>query len=71
MQGKQKAGMSRRNFLRAFGGTSTTSVVAAVAVLTPGEAEAYDPGNDETKARYRVTDHIKDYYRVNHYPAKK
>ncbi|MDQ6437676.1 formate dehydrogenase [Mesorhizobium sp. LHD-90] len=61
--------LSRRNFLRAFGGASTTAV-AAVA-LTPQEAQAYDPGADEMRARYQETDHVKAFYRVNSYPLKK
>jgi hypothetical protein len=71
MQGKQQAGMNRRNFLRAFGSASTTALVATVATVSPDEAQAYDPGESETKSRYRETDHVKDFYRVNHYPAKK
>ncbi|RVA12690.1 formate dehydrogenase, partial [Mesorhizobium sp. M7A.F.Ca.US.002.01.1.1] len=39
--------------------------------LAPREAQAYDPGEDEMRARYRETDHIKAYYRVNRYPEKK
>ncbi|MEO4001930.1 formate dehydrogenase [Mesorhizobium sp. CAU 1732] len=69
MQDKRPTGLSRRNFLRAFGGVSTTAV-AAVA-LAPGEAQAYDPGEEETGPRYRETDHIKAFYRVNGYPLKK
>lgn len=69
MQDERKAALSRRNFLRAFGGVSTTAV-AAVA-LTPTEAEAYDPGKEEMRARYHETDHIKNFYRVNRYPEHK
>ncbi|WP_011581773.1 MULTISPECIES: twin-arginine translocation signal domain-containing protein [Chelativorans] len=69
MQDKRSRELSRRNFLRAFGGVSTTAVAAAT--LAPGEAHAYDPGEEETRARYRETDHIKAFYRVNSYPEKK
>lgn len=71
MQEKQPSGMNRRNFLRAFGGASTTTAIAAVATLVPSEAQAYDPGKAEMKSHYRETEHVKEYYRVNHYPAKK
>ena len=67
MQNKQPTGMNRRNFLGAFGGASTAAVATAVATLTPGEAQAYDPGEEETRARYQETDHVKAYYRVNGY----
>ena len=69
MQDKQQAAFSRRNFLRAFGGASTTAV-AAVA-LSPTDALAYDPGKEEDRARYQETDHIKAYYSVNRYPKHK
>lgn len=67
MQDKQQAELSRRNFLRAFGGASAVATVA----LTPSEALAYDPGKEEMRARYQETDHIKAYYRVNRYPEHK
>ncbi|HEU5066863.1 MAG TPA: hypothetical protein VFT61_01580 [Sphingomicrobium sp.] len=71
MQEKKQSALNRRNFLRAFGGASTTAVVAAAATLTPSEAQAYDPGGEETKARYRETDHVKAFYRVNGYETLK
>ncbi len=33
--------------------------------MTP--AQAYNPGNDEKKARYRETDHVKAFYATNRY----
>jgi hypothetical protein len=42
-------------------------VAAAAVTLTPGEAQAYDPGEEETKTRYRETEHVKAFYRVNGY----
>ena len=69
MQDKQQAALSRRNFLRAVGGASTPAV--ATIALTPTEAQAYDPGTEEMRARYQETDHIKAYYRVNRYPEHK
>lgn len=68
MQDKKPSELSRRNFLRAFGGASATTVAAVT--LVPDEAQAYDPGEEETRARYRETDHIKAFYRVNGYPKK-
>ena len=67
MQENRRTGMNRRNFLRAFGGVSTTAVAAAAVTLTPGEAQAYDPGEEEMRARYQETDHVKAFYRVNGY----
>jgi hypothetical protein len=70
MQEKQPTRLSRRSFFGAFGGASTAAV-AAVTMLRPDTAEAYDPGEAETAPRYRETDHVKEYYRVNRYPAAK
>jgi hypothetical protein len=66
MQDERQAALSRRNFLRAFGGVSTTAIAAAT--LIPTEAQAYDPGEEETGTRYQETDHVKAFYRVNRYP---
>ncbi|MCF6111474.1 formate dehydrogenase [Mesorhizobium muleiense] len=71
MQENKQTAMNRRNFLRGFGGASTTAVAAAAVTLTPGEAQAYDPGEEETKTRYRETEHVKAFYRVNGYETLK
>jgi len=59
--------LGRRDFLRTLGAGAT-----AVAVTAPlaGEARADTETNDEKrKARYRETEHVKTYYRVNRYPS--
>jgi hypothetical protein len=66
MQDKRPA-VSRRGFLGALGGASTAVAAGAVATLGPSAAEAYDPGEEETRGRYQETDHVKAYYRVNGY----
>jgi hypothetical protein len=70
MPEKPKNAMDRRNFLRAVGGVSTVAVAAASPIAAT-EVEAYDPGREETKARYRETDHVKAYYRTNGYETLK
>ena len=70
MQEKRQTGLSRRSFFGAFGGGVSTVAVAAVA-LRPDTAQAYDPGEAETGPRYQESDHIKEFYRVNGYPAAK
>ena len=59
----------RRNFLRGLAGVSTAGI--ATTAITPIPAEAYDPGRDETKARYRETEHVKAFYRTNGYEGVK
>ena len=48
-----------------------TTVAVAASPLASTEAQAYDPGNDEAKARYRETDHVKAFYRTNGYETLK
>jgi hypothetical protein len=58
--------VGRRELLRALGAGAG---IAAAAPL--GAAKADTETNDEKrKARYKETDHIKTFYRVNRYPAK-
>ncbi len=68
---KTDKAIDRRNFLRGVGGVSTAAAVAAAAPVAVPEAEAYDPGRDETKARYRESDHVKAFYRTNGYETLK
>ena len=64
--------IGRRQFFRTLGG-GTAAAAAAVAALPLGttEAQAYDPGNAETRSRYRETDHVKAFYRTNGYETLK
>ena len=59
-----KAILDRRSFFRAGGGAA---VAAAAAVLPQQEAEASESQTERTKARYKETDHVKAFYRVNRY----
>ena len=69
MPDTSRTAMNRRNFLRAVTGGSAAA--AAAVTLAPGEAQAYDPGEEETSARYQETDHVKAFYCVNGYETKK
>jgi hypothetical protein len=71
MDDKRQTAMNRRSFFGVFGGASTAAVATAVATLGPSEAQAYDPGEEETRARYQETDHVKAFYRVNGYQTLK
>ena len=64
-------GLDRRGLLRSLGGASTAAVAAAASPIAATEAEAYDPGGDETRARYRETDQVKAFYRSNGYETLK
>jgi hypothetical protein len=66
MTTQRKTSVGRRDFLRALGGSAA---VAAAAVPLADAAKADSETNDEKrKARYKETDHVKTYYRVNRYP---
>jgi hypothetical protein len=72
MREKTKAAMDRRNFLRAVGGVSTAAVAAVASPIAATEAEAYDPGRDETKARYKAdSPGVQAFYRTNGYETLK
>lgn len=62
---KPKAELDRRRFL--LGVSAGAGAAATVQIGTAQPAHAYDPGADETKAKYRETDHVKTFYRVNSY----
>lgn len=69
MDDKRQTAVNRRGFFGVVAGASTAA--AAAAAFGPTEAKAYDPGEAETKARYRETEHVKAFYRVNGYQTLK
>ncbi|WFU69713.1 MULTISPECIES: twin-arginine translocation signal domain-containing protein [unclassified Bradyrhizobium] len=70
MSEDSKTTVGRRDFLRKVG-IGTVGAGATLATPLVGSAEADSETNDEKrKARYKETDHVKAFYRVNRYPAK-
>ena len=66
MKQNDKRTVGRREFLRALG----VGAGAAAAVPLATVAKADSENNDEKrKARYKETDHVKTFYRVNRYPS--
>jgi hypothetical protein len=68
MKQKAKTEVGRRDFLRALGAGAGVAATAAAPVATGAAAAEND--NDKKKTRYRESDHVKAFYRVNRYPAK-
>jgi hypothetical protein len=69
MKDQKKLPVGRRDFLRKVG-VGAVGAGATLAAPLAGSAQADSETNDEKrKARYRETDHVKAYYRVNRYPA--
>ena len=71
MTDKTDKAINRRSFFKTVGGASTVAVAAVASPMAASDAQAYDPGNDETKARYRESDHVKAFYRTNGYETLK
>lgn len=70
MGDETKAKVDRRDFLRKVG-IGTAGAGATLATPLVGSAQADSETNDEKrKARYKESDHVKAYYRVNRYPVK-
>jgi hypothetical protein len=66
MKSEGKATLGRRQLLRAAG------IGAAVAAAAPFATEAMadtETNDEKRKARYKESDHVKAYYRVNRYPS--
>ena len=63
-QVQKAAGVDRRRFFM-IGGSAVAA--AATIPLVGGEAVADESQAERVKARYRETEHVKDYYRVNRY----
>jgi hypothetical protein len=59
--------VGRRDFLRALGAGAGVAVAAPLATEAKADSES---NADKRKARYRETDHVKTFYRVNRYPTK-
>jgi hypothetical protein len=69
MKSSPSSAFNRRHFLRALGGASTATVTVAVAPAPV--AEAFEPGREERRQRYRETEDVKAFYRTNRYEGKK
>ncbi|HWP25831.1 MAG TPA: formate dehydrogenase [Xanthobacteraceae bacterium] len=67
MQNSDKPTVGRREFLRVLGAGAGAAAAAPFATAAKADSESND---EKRKARYRETDHVKTYYRVNRYPAK-
>ena len=68
MKKQDETKVARRDFLRVLGAGAGVADTAAAPLA--GAAKADTENNDEKrKARYKETDHVKTFYRVNRYPG--
>ena len=69
MRDEKKTRVDRRDFLRKAGiGAAGASAALATPLMGPAQADS-ENNDDKRKARYKETDHVKAYYRVNRYPG--
>jgi hypothetical protein len=68
-----QGGMDRRSFIRSMGsGSALAATAAAAPIVAATDAQAYDPGAEQRKARYRAdSDDVKAFYRTNGYETLK
>ena len=62
-----KTKVARRDFLRVLG--AGAGAAAASPIVTAAKADS-ENNDEKRKPRYRESDHVKTYYRVNGYPTK-
>jgi hypothetical protein len=67
MKTERKTPVGRRQFFRAIGGVAAAAAAPlAPDALADSESESDD---DKRKTRYRESEKVKTYYRVNRYPS--
>ena len=67
-QKDNKTKVARRDFLRALGAGAGVAATAAAPLATGAKADS-ETNDEKRKARYKETDHVKAFYRVNRYPG--
>lgn len=69
MTNEKRVKVGRRDFLRNVGiGTVGAGATLATPLVSPAKADS-ENNDEKRKARYKETDHVKAYYRVNRYPG--
>jgi hypothetical protein len=69
MKQRDKTTVGRRDFLRAMATGAGVAAISAGPLATTAAADT-ENNDEKRKARYKETDHIKAFYRVNRYPTK-
>jgi hypothetical protein len=65
-EGKRTVG--RRDVLRAFGAGAGAAAATAGPLAATSRADS-ETNEEKRKARYKETEHVKTFYRVNRYPS--
>jgi hypothetical protein len=68
MNKERKNVLGRRDFLRTLGAGGGVAVASA-GPLAPAARGDTETNDEKRKSRYKETEHVKTYYRVNRYPS--
>jgi hypothetical protein len=68
MTQKNGAEVGRRAFLRALGAGAGVAATAAAPLANQARADN-ESNDDKRKPRYKESEHVKTFYRVNRYPS--
>ena len=68
MKKEPKAALGRREFLRTLGAGATVAAASAAPLASASRADT-ESNDEKRKARYRETEEVKTFYRVNRYPS--
>jgi hypothetical protein len=68
MKKEPKATLGRREFLRTLGAGAGVAVAAAGPLAVDARADT-ETNDEKRKSRYKETEHVKTFYRVNRYPS--
>jgi len=68
MKQKEKTTVARRDILRALATGAGVAVASAGPLATNAIADT-ESSDEKRKPRYKETEHVKAYYRVNRYPS--
>ena len=66
MKKEPKTTLARREFLRTLGAGAGVAAAGPLAVQARADTESND---EKRKSRYKETEHVKAFYRVNRYPS--
>ena len=68
MKKEPKAALGRREFLRTLGAGATVAAASSAPLASAARADT-ESNDEKRKARYRETEEVKTFYRVNRYPS--
>ena len=66
MKTERKLTLGRRQFMQGLGVGAAVTAAAPLATKAKADSETND---EKRKSRYKETEHVKAYYRVNRYPS--